>query len=50
MLYKKYLQNDKTLEGGDMHRYEQILEKMDTSEFTTIIKEEVKERERKKII
>ncbi len=34
MLYKKYRLNHKSLDGEDMRRYEQILEKMDVSEFT----------------
>jgi hypothetical protein len=38
MLYKKYRLNHKSLEGDDMRRYEQILEKMNVSEFTDIIK------------
>lgn len=49
-LYRKYLTHDNTLEGDELARYEHILERMETQEFARIIREEVKLREKKKII
>lgn len=38
------------MEADETTRYEAILEKMETQEFAKIIREEIKEREKKKII
>jgi hypothetical protein len=49
-LYKKYLNANGQLQGEELKRYENILEKMETTNFAEIVREEIRERERKRII